>query len=30
MFLSYFERKNDNVLAFNIINFPNFEISDSL
>ena len=30
MFHSYFERKNDKVLAFNIIHFPNFEISASL
>ena len=27
---SYFERKNDKVLAFNIAQFPNFEISASL
>ena len=26
MFHSYFERKNDNLLAFNIVHFPNFEI----
>ena len=25
-----FERKNDNVLIFNIVHFPNFEISASL
>ena len=24
---SYFERKNDKVLTFNIVHFPNFEIS---
>ena len=30
MFHSYFERKNDKVLTFNTVNFPNFEISASL
>ena len=30
MFHSYFERKNDKVLTFNIVHFPDFEISDSL
>ena len=30
MFGSYFKRKNDKVLAFNIVHFPNFEISASL
>ena len=30
MFHSYFERKNDKVLIFNIVHFPNFEISASL
>ena len=30
MFYSYFERKNDKVLTFNIVYFPNFEISASL
>ena len=29
-FHSYFERKNDKILTFNIVNFPNFEISASL
>ena len=28
--LFYSERKNDKVLAFNIVHFPNFKISDSL
>ena len=27
MFHSHFERKNNKVLIFNIVNFPNFEIS---
>ena len=27
MFHSYFERKNNKVLTFNIVNFPSFEIS---
>ena len=27
---SYFERKNDKVLTFNIAQFPNFEISAPL
>ena len=26
MFHSYFERKNDKALTFNIVHFPNFEI----
>ena len=30
MFRSYFERKNDNVLTFNIIYVPNFEIGASI
>ena len=30
MFPSYFERKNDKVLTFNIVHFPDFEINDSL
>ena len=30
MFHSYFERKYDKVLTFNIVHFPNFEISTSL
>ena len=30
MFHSYFERKYDKVLTFNIIHFPNFKISASL
>ena len=30
MFHSYFERKNDKVLTFNIVHFPNFETSMSL
>ena len=30
MFHSYSERKNDIVLTFNIVHFPNFEISASL
>ena len=30
MFRSHFERRNDKVLAFNIVQFPNFEISVSL
>ena len=30
MFHSYFERKNDKVLTFNTVHFPNFEISASL
>ena len=29
MFHSYFERKNEKVLTFNIVHFPNFEISTS-
>ena len=29
MFHFYFERKNDKVLTFNIVHFPNFEISAS-
>ena len=29
MFHSYFERKNDKVLTFNIAHLPNFEISAS-
>ena len=29
MFHFYFERKNDKVLTFNIVPFPNFEISTS-
>ena len=29
MFHSYFERKNDKVLSFNIVYFANFEISAS-
>ena len=29
MFHSYFERKYDKVLIFNIAHFPNFEISAS-
>ena len=27
MFHSYFERKSDKVLTFNIVNFPNFDIN---
>ena len=30
MFHSYFERKYGKVLTFNIVHFPNFEISASL
>ena len=30
MFHSFFERKNDKVLRFNIAHFPNFEIIASL
>ena len=30
MFRSYFERKNRQGLAFNIVHVPNFEISASL
>ena len=30
MFHSYFERIYDKVLTFNIVHFPNFEISASL
>ena len=30
MFYSYFERKYDRVLKFDIVYFPNFEISASL
>ena len=30
MFHSYFERKNNKVLTFNIVHFPNVEISASL
>ena len=30
MFRSYFESKNEKVLAFNIVYFPNFEKSASL
>ena len=30
MFNSYFEKKNDKVLTFNIIHFPNFEINASI
>ena len=30
LFHSYFERKNDKVLTFNIVHFPNFEIYSSL
>ena len=30
MFHSYFERKNDKVLIFNILHLPEFEISASL
>ena len=30
MFHSYFERNYDKVLIFNIVHFPNFEISASL
>ena len=29
VFHSYFERKNDRLLTFNIVHFPNFEISAS-
>ena len=30
MFQSYFERKNDKAFSFDIVHFPNFEISASL
>ena len=30
MFRSYFEWKNEKILAFNIVHFPNFEISADL
>ena len=30
MFYSYFERKYDKVLTFNMLHFPNFDISASL
>ena len=30
MFYFYFERKYDKILTFNIVHFPNFEISTSL
>ena len=30
MFYSYFERNYDKVLTFNVVHFPNFEISASL
>ena len=30
MFHSYFERKYEKVLTFDIVHFPNFEISASL
>ena len=30
MFQSYFEKKNDKVSTFNVVHFPNFEISTSL
>ena len=30
MFHNYFERKNDKVLTFDIVDFPNFEINTSL
>ena len=30
MFHSYFERKNDKVLIFNILHLPEFEVSASL
>ena len=30
LFHSYFERKNDKVLTFDFVYFPNFEISTSL
>ena len=30
MFHSYFERKNDKVLTFDIVHVPNFEIGASL
>ena len=30
MFRSHFKRKNDEVLAFDIVHFPNFDISASL
>ena len=30
MFHSYLERKNDKVLIFNIVHFPNIEISANL
>ena len=30
MFYSYFEEENDKVLTFNIVHFPNFELSASL
>ena len=29
MFHSYFERKTDKILTFNIVHFPNFEIRAS-
>ena len=28
MFHSYFQRKNDKVLRFDIVHFPNFEIAN--
>ena len=30
MYHSYFERKDDKVLTFDIVHFPNFEINASL
>ena len=30
MFHSYFQRKNGKILTFNIVYFPNFEISAAL
>ena len=30
MFHTYFERKNEKALTFNIAHFPNFEINSSL
>ena len=30
IYASYFERKYDKVLTFNIVHFPNFEITASL
>ena len=30
MFHSYFEKKNNKIFTFNIVYFPNFEISASL